>query len=364
MFIKHAINVIRQTDWALTGAILFIAASGGVMLFSSAPDLFTKQIIFFSAGCALLFLLPLFDFRHLINYRWLIFSILVLSIILLSLVHFIGIEVSGSRSWLDFGFFRLQPSEFSKVALIIVLSAFFSKRHIGIKKMGIILGSFAYCAVPILLVLMEPDLGSALILFGIWFGFLFVAGLPAKYIATGLMLIIALGAISWNAGLLREHQKNRILAVFNPEADPLGVNFNVIQSKNAIGSAGFFGKGFGQGEIVQLGFLPAAQTDFAFASFTEEWGLLGGGLVLIVFAFMMWRISIIGFLAEDNFSKFMCLGTMIFLGLQFAINMGSVVGLTPVIGVVFPLLSAGGSNLIASMFMLGIVQNIAARKTI
>jgi len=243
MFIKTAINIIKRTDWALTVAILFIAASGGVMLLSSAPDLFAKQIIFFSAGFMLLILLPLFDFRHLVNYRWLIFSLLILSVILLSLVHFIGIEVHGSRSWLDFGFFRLQPSEFAKVALIIVLSAFFSRRHIGIKRMGIILGSFAYCAVPVMLVLMEPDLGSALILFGIWFGFLFVAGLPAKYIATGLVLFIALGAVAWNTGLLREHQKARIFAVFNPEADPLGVNFNVIQSKNAIGSAGFFGKG-------------------------------------------------------------------------------------------------------------------------
>ncbi len=345
----------------MNGAVAFLSAAGLLVLLSSGPDLLTKQAVFLAAGFAFLIAAPLFDFRHLVNYRWLILSVLALSVILLVLVHFFGVEVNGSRSWLDFGAFRLQPSEFAKVALITVLSAFFSRRHIAIKRPMTILGSFAYFAVPAALILMEPDLGSALILFGIWFGFLLVAGLPAKYVAAGAALFAIMGIAAWNVGF-KDYQKERILAVFNPEADPLGVNYNVIQSKNAIGSAGLFGKGFKQGEIVQLGFLPAAQTDFAFASFTEEWGVLGGMLVIAAFALLMWRLSAIGSAAEDNFSKFICLGTMIFLGLQFAVNMGSVVGFTPVIGVAFPFLSAGGSNLIASMFLLGIVQNIASRR--
>jgi rod shape determining protein RodA len=356
-------SAIKRMDWALNFFVALIATAGLLVLLSSAPNLFVKQAIFLGAGAIFIFAAPLFDFRHLINYRWLILSILILSIFLLAVVHFAGVEVNGSKSWLDFRIFRLQPSEFAKVALIIVLSAFFSRRHVGIKRMGVIIGSFAYFAVPAALILIEPDLGSALILFGIWFGFLVVAGLPAKYILAAIALFAIMGAVAWNFGL-EGYQKNRILAVFNPEADPLGVNYNVIQSKNAIGSARIFGKGFKQGEIVQLGFLPAAQTDFAFASFTEEWGILGGMLVIIAFALAMWRISLIGLSAEDNFSKFICLGTMLFLGLQFAVNIGSVVGFTPVVGVAFPFLSAGGSNLIASMFLLGIVQNIAARKTV
>lgn len=357
------IGAIRRMDWALNGAIFFIAAAGGVMLLSSAPDLFIRQVIFFSVGAIILCGVSIIDIRPIVNYRWLILTILIISIALLILVHFVGIEVNNSRSWLDFYWFRIQPSEFSKSALIIVLAAFFSRRHIGIKRMGVIFGSFAYFAVPAALILMEPDLGSALILFGIWFGFLLVAGLPVKYIATSMIIFALLGILAWNFGL-QDYQKNRIMAVFRPGADPLGVDFNVIQSKNAIGSAGLFGKGFGQGAIVQLGFLPVAQTDFAFASFTEEWGIVGGGLIILVFTFIMWRVASIGIKSSDNFSKFICLGTMIFLGLQFAVNIGSVIGLTPVIGVVFPFLSAGGSNLISSMFLLGIVQNIAVRQTI
>lgn len=356
------VGFIKRADWLLNGAIIFLAAAGLLVLLSSGPDLFVKQIVFFGIGFAFLIMAPLFDLRHLVNYRWLILSILVLSVVLLIAVHFFGVEVNGSKSWLDFQLFRIQPSEFAKVALIAVLAAFFSRRHVAIKRPITILGSFAYFAVPAALILMEPDLGSALILFGIWFGFLLVAGLPAKYIAAGAALFAIMGIAAWNFGF-KDYQKDRILAVFNPEADPLGVNYNVIQSKNAIGSAGFFGKGFKQGEIVQLGFLPAAQTDFAFASFTEEWGILGGTLVVAAFALLMWRVSAIGAASDDNFSKLICLGTMIFLGLQFAVNMGSVVGFTPVVGVAFPLLSAGGSNLMATMFLLGIVQNIAARKT-
>jgi rod shape determining protein RodA len=354
-------SAFKRADWMLNVAVILLSLAGLLVLFSSAPNLFAKQIAFFAVGIFIVFIMPIFNLRHLVNYRWLIFSILIVSVILLIVVHFVGVEVNGSKSWLDLKIFRLQPSEFAKVALILVLAAFFSGRHIGIRRMGIILGSFAYFAVPVVLILMEPDLGSALILFGIWFGFLIVAGLPKKYILTALLLFGLIGTLAWSFAL-KDYQKDRIQAVFNPEADPLGVNYNVIQSKNAIGSAGIFGKGFKQGEIVQLGFLPAAQTDFAFASFTEEWGFLGGAILIALLAFIVWRISLIGASAEDNFSKFVCLGTMIFLGLQFAVNMGSVIGFTPVIGVAFPFLSAGGSNLAASMFLLGIVQNIAARK--
>ncbi len=230
----------------MNGAVAFLSAAGLLVLLSSGPDLLTKQAVFLAAGFAFLIAAPLFDFRHLVNYRWLILSVLALSVILLVLVHFFGVEVNGSRSWLDFGAFRLQPSEFAKVALITVLSAFFSRRHIAIKRPMTILGSFAYFAVPAALILMEPDLGSALILFGIWFGFLLVAGLPAKYVAAGAALFAIMGIAAWNVGF-KDYQKERILAVFNPEADPLGVNYNVIQSKNAIGSAGLFGKGFKQG---------------------------------------------------------------------------------------------------------------------
>lgn len=352
---------IKRADWLLNGLVFFLTAASLAILASGSSQLFLKQAIVAFVGILFILAAPTFNLRHLINYRWLIFSILAMSVALLILVQFIGTEVSGSRSWIDLGFFRLQPSEFAKVAVIIVFSAFFSRRHIGIRRPAIILGSFAYFAIPAVLILTEPDFGSALIFFGIWFGFLLVAGLPPKYIAGALALFAIMGAIFWNFGM-KDYQRERIAAVFNPEADPLGVNYNIIQSKNAIGSAGLFGKGFGQGAIVQLGFLPAAHTDFAFASFTEEWGIVGAMAVIIAYGLMIWRIAAIGAASRENFNKFLCLGTIIFFGLHFTVNMGSVLGLTPVIGVVFPFLSAGGSNLASSMFLIGLVQNIASGK--
>ncbi|MDD4931728.1 MAG: FtsW/RodA/SpoVE family cell cycle protein [Candidatus Colwellbacteria bacterium] len=354
---------LRKIDWALMGSIGLIVAAGLVMLASSAPDLFLKQTIVAVVGFSIAIIGSLIDIRPFVSYRWTLLTLFMMSILGLILVHILGTEVNGAKSWIDLGFFNLQPSEFAKVTLMLVLAAFFSRRHIGIRRLGVIAGSFAYFIVPALLILTEPDLGSALIFFGIWFGFLLVAGLPLKHILASLALFVIAGTLAWSF-VLRDYQKERISAVFHPEADPLGVNYNVIQSKNAIGSAGIFGKGFKQGAIVQLGFLPAAQTDFAFASFTEEWGLLGATIVLMAFGIMIYRIAVIGGQARGNFYKFMCLGAIIFFGLHFMVNLGSVLGLLPVIGVVFPFLSYGGSNLLTSFVIIGIIQSIAAKTAV
>lgn len=336
----------------------FISAAGLIVLKSGAPDLFLKQLYFILAGLAIVFLFSFVDLRPLVGNKMSIFLGYVGSILFLLSVPFLGTEVNGSKSWLDFGYFNIQPSEFAKVALIMLFALFFSRRHVGIGRSDVILKSLAYFSVPALLVFAEPDWGSALILFGIWFGFLVVAGLPFRYLAFSFMIFAALGAGVWNIGL-KDYQKERIAAVFNPEYDPLGINYNVIQSKNAIGSGGWFGKGFGQGEIVQLGFLPAAQTDFAFSSLVEEWGFIGGILVVATFTFLIWRIAIIGIGASGNFYKFLCLGTVVLLSLHFIVNMGSAIGFFPVIGVVFPLLSYGGSSIIAVFILLALVNNVA-----
>jgi rod shape determining protein RodA len=356
-------NWLKKIDWVLMGAVLFIVSAGLLMLSASSWDLFVKQSIVASAGLLVALFGPLIDLRPIVSYRWTILAFFFASVAGLLLVHLIGTEVNGARSWIDLGFFRLQPSEFAKVALILVLAAFFSRRHVGIRRIKVIAGSFAYFIVPALLILTEPDLGSALIFFGIWFGFLIVAGLSKRYIAASLLLFALLGILAWNFGL-KDYQKERISAVFHPEADPLGVNYNVIQSKNAIGSAGIFGKGFRQGSIVQLGFLPAAQTDFAFASFTEEWGLAGGLAVITAFGLMIWRIAAIGMRARGNFYKFTCLGIMIFFSLHFIVNLGSALGFMPVIGVVFPFLSYGGSNLLTSFALISIIQSIVAKSAV
>ena len=162
--------------------------------------------------------------------------------------------------------------------------------------------------------------------------------------------------------VLQDYQKERIVGVFFSERDVLGINYSVIQSKIAIGSAGFFGKGFNQGTQIQLGFLPEAQTDFIFAALIEEWGIFGGMLIIAAFMFLILRIITIGMETDNNFNRFLCLGTVVLFGVQFVLNVGSNLGLTPVIGVTFPFLSYGGSSILINLILIGIIQSIATRK--
>ncbi|MBI5079063.1 FtsW/RodA/SpoVE family cell cycle protein, partial [Candidatus Wolfebacteria bacterium] len=209
----------------------------------------------------------------------------------------------------------------------------------------------------------QPDLGSALILFFIWFGFLFVSGISWRHLIVFSLIFLIAGTAMW-AGFLKDYQKERIIGLFSPGRDPLGVNYNVIQAKIAIGSAGFFGKGFSQGTQTQLGFLPEAQTDFIFAAVIEEFGLAAGFLAIAAFAVLIFRIIKIGFNSDNNFSRFFCLGTSILFCAQFILNVGSNIGLTPVIGVTFPFLSYGGSSLLTNLILVGIIQSIAVNRRI
>jgi rod shape determining protein RodA len=354
------IALLRRTDWILWLAVVVILGAGLLTLSSSATDLFFKQSIYAGIGTIIAFIIIRTELRPLISYRWLIVGFFLLSVFFLALVPIFGTEVAGNKSWINLGITNFQPSEFAKLALIVVLAAFFSRRHQSIRRLGVIASSFLYFIIPGALILAEPDMGSALIFFGIWFGFLVVAGLPWRYLAIAAAIFAVMGVLAWNFAF-KDYQRNRIMAVFNPESDPLGVNYNVIQSKNAIGSAGFFGKGYAQGAVVRLGFLPAAQTDFIFASFVEEWGLAGALVVIFAFCVLIWRMAVIGMAADGNFYKFACLGSIVFFVMHFAVNMGSAIGFFPVVGIVLPFMSYGGSNLLTSFALIGIIQNIASR---
>ena len=207
----------------------------------------------------------------------------------------------------------------------------------------------------------QPDLGSVIILFLIWFGFLLVSGLRPKHLIISLLIFLLIASLMW-FGVLKNYQKERIIGLFFPERDVLGINYNVIQSKIAIGSAGFLGKGFGQGTQVQLGFLPEAQTDFIFAAIAEEFGLIAGFLVIAAFLWMIFRVIKIGADSNDNFSRFVCLGAAILFITQFFLNIGSNLGLVPVVGVTFPFLSYGGSSLLTNLIIVGIIQSVVVRK--
>ncbi|HDH31651.1 MAG TPA: rod shape-determining protein RodA [Candidatus Wolfebacteria bacterium] len=354
-------SLLKKTDWQLNIAVLFLAAASLTSLISTKPNLFWKQLLWYGIGFLFIFLIIRFDWRAFINYRGAIWGIYFLAILLLILTYFFAPAVRGAKSWLIIGSFQFQTAEFAKLALIIVLASFFSRRHISIARVSNLLISFIYLAIPAGLIAIQPDFGSALIMFFIWFGFLLISGIRWRHLVIAMIIFSILGTVMWQS-VLQDYQKERIVGVFFSERDVLGINYSVIQSKIAIGSAGFFGKGFNQGTQIQLGFLPEAQTDFIFAALIEEWGIFGGMLIIAAFMFLILRIITIGMETDNNFNRFLCLGTVVLFGVQFVLNVGSNLGLTPVIGVTFPFLSYGGSSILINLILIGIIQSIATRK--
>src|SRR3989344_3216633 len=346
---------VLKVDWGLASSAIFLMVVGLITLASNPnSELLSRQLVWVFLALILIFGLPLINLKAIFNYRWLVLGIYFSVLSLLVLTYFFAPTIGGVRSWLQVGPVQVQASEFMKAALIILLSSFFALRHVAIAQPRVILISFLYFLIPTILVLLQPDLGTSLVLFGIWFGYLLVSELPLRYIAVALLIFVIIGALGWSFGFA-PYQKDRIAALFSPEADPLGVNYSVLQSKIAIGSAGLFGKGFGQGSQVQLGFLPAAHTDFIFSSFVEEWGLLGGFLLIAVFLYLIYRILHLGLRSYNNFAKFVSLGVAITLFIHFSINLGSALGLLPVIGISLPFVSYGGSHLLTMAALIGII---------
>lgn len=353
-------NSIKYHDWFLNAALILLALFSLLIIFSVAPSLFWQQAFWFLISFGIIFLFSNLNWRIIVNYRWIIFSFYFLTIILLLATLFFAPVIRQSRGWLVLGSFQLQPSELAKVALIVLLSYFFAKRHIGIAHVKNIAISFIYAAIPAFIVFRQPDWGSALILIGLWIGFLLVSGLRWRHLSIGIIVLIVFAALSWSF-FLQDYQKERIIGFLEPAHDPLGVNYNVIQSKIAIGSSGFFGMGFRQGTQAQLKFLPESSSDFIFAAFAEEWGLVGGLVILSLFTFIIIRIVKIGLKSENNFSKLICLSAAILFLLEFFFNVGSNLGFSPVVGVTFPFFSYGGSSLLTKSLLVSIIQQSAIR---
>lgn len=356
------LSYLRHFDWKLNVAVAFLSFAGLVQLASIGMDLFWKQLLFVGVGFLLMLFVTYFDWRSFANYRGVIMGIYVVAIGLLALTLVIAPEIRGNKAWIPIGPFQFQASVFANLALIVVLASFFRKSHRSIARLSTLAKSFVYFAIPAALVYLQPDLGSVLLMFSVWFGFVLVSGIRWRHFVAAMTIFAIIGALGWGV-FLKPYQKDRIVGVFFPERDVLGVNYNVIQAKIAIGSAGLFGKGFGQGTQVQLGFLPEAHTDFIFSAVTEEWGLIAGFLLIGAFFAMIVRIVSIGLEERNNFNQFICLGSALFFIANFMFNTGSNVGLLPVIGVPYPFLSYGGSHILVEFILLGMVQSIKLRKS-
>lgn len=358
---------IKKLDWILIGAIVLLLIIGLLSIASTSQArtgaflIFKKQLAFAIIGLALLFLLSSIDYRFLRNYPAVILTLYTVSIILLILLFIFGSRIKGSVSWFRFsspaGSLGFEPVEATKFVLIALLAKYFSSRHIDFGLVRHILISGLYVLIPVLLVLLQPDLGSAILLIVIWIGIMLCSGIRMRH----LLIIFLTFAILAGAGFeffLKDYQRDRIITFFSPQKDSLGSGYNVVQSIIAIGSGGFFGKGLGHGSQSQLNFLPEQHTDFIFATIAEEWGFFGVSLVLILWGIVFFRLFIIAMNSNTNFARLFIFGFTILLLAHISINIGMNIGFFPVMGIPLPLLSYGGSSLIITLATFGIIQNI------
>lgn len=350
-------------DWLLLVITVFLVIFGLTALYSVSLSLggnsflnFQKQIIFFLIGLALLFMASFVDYKVFKSLSWLVY---LLAVVLLAGVLFFGQTIRGTTGWFDFGFFNLQPVEVAKLALIIFLGKYFSDRRETYDWRHLVVTGSAV-VILIALVLLQPDLGSALVLLLLWLGLLLVLGAKRRHLLFLVLLICLLSVMAWFF-VLQNYQKDRLTTFLNPAADPLGVGYNIKQSIIAIGSGQFWGQGLSFGSQSQLKFLPESQTDFVFAVIAEELGLLGVVLILALWAALFYRLIKAARRAGDDFGSVLIIGLVILLAIQVFINIGTNLGLVPVTGISLPLVSYGGSGLITFLFMIGLAQSVIVR---
>lgn len=334
-------------DLLLLTLILAIGSISLLIIFSINQSLAFNQLVFWAIGLAVLWFFSFFDFRE---WQKLSTIFYLFALAALTLLIFIGDPVRGSVRWIDLGFFRFQPSEVAKVATILTLASFFSEKSSSEIKNLVI--SFLIILPSFILVFRQPDIGNALTFVAIWLGMIIVSGIRPKALVLGFLSTIVFIALIYN--LLAPYQKERLSTFTNPVSDPLGTGYQIIQSKIAVGSGQFFGRGLGRSSQSQLKFLPEAESDFIFASVAEQLGFVGAGLLLVLYTLFL--VKVLSFARSGNrFSQLLVIGTISFFLFQLLVNVGMNMGLVPVTGITFPLVSYGGSSLISTLFLLGIV---------
>ncbi len=347
-----------QIDWLLVLFLVPVLFAGLVTMksFTSVTPYFSHQFVFIGISFLIFFLFSLIDFRFLRRTDVLVI-IFLFFISLLILVLFAGHTSNGAKSWFDFGVFSFQPSDMMKLVLILVLAKYFSRRHVEIRNIKHIFISAIYAIVPFTLVFLQPDFGSAMIIFFIWFGMTLVSGISKKHLFMVMGLGVLAFAMLWMFVFV-PYQKARVLNFVYPLADVRGSGYNVYQSTIAVGSGQIFGKGVGFGTQSRLQFLPEYQTDFVFAAFAEEWGFAGVVLLFILIGLILWRILRTAMLGATNFEILFGIGLTIYIASHMIINIGMNIGLMPVTGITMPFMSYGGSHLVTEFVGLGILMGM------
>lgn len=381
-------RLLRRLDWTLLIAVLALCAFGLVMVYSATrtaqstglarpSPLAGKQALWMLIGLVAFVLTILFDYEKIA--RWHI-PIYAASLALLMAVLVIGRAPTGAVSWIAIGGFRLQPSELSKIAVMLSLAAFLSRRMDSVGRPRAVLLSLLIPAVPMLLVLMQPDFGTALVIIAIWFGALYLAGARARHLGIVFAVGVVLFAAMWKLdrlplqrapkpvakvlakAALKDYQKRRLTIFLNPQADPLGAGYHIIQSRVAVGSGEVVGRGLFHGTQSRLRFIPERHTDFIFSVVGEELGLVGCVAMVALFLFVFWRGLRIAMRARDSLGTLVAAGAISMLIFHTIVNIGMSVNIMPITGLPLPFVSYGGSNLLASFIAFGLLQNVHMRR--
>jgi rod shape determining protein RodA len=365
-------SFVRRLDWILIGSVGALVGYGlwaiaGITHHDVAGDTgyyVTRQVAFVVIGTLGLLIATLIDADH-YRTRWRV--IFGGTAFVIAIVYFQGAAIRGSKRWLDLGFFRFQPSEFGKVLFVLALAGFLAERSRRLHEVRTTLTALGLASIPIFLVFLQPDFGTALVYCAAVGAVLFVAGTPWTHVtalAAGVvgLAVLVLGVLpAAGIPILKPYQQHRLTSFLNPDQDPGGTTYNITQSKNAIGAGQLRGRGIDNATQTTLNFLPEHHTDFVFASLAEERGFVGAALLLMLYLLVVWRGLRIVTLAREPFSAIVAGGLVFSLLFQIFVNVGMTMGIAPITGIPLPFVSVGGSSMIANLIAIGILLSISVR---
>ncbi len=348
---------LKNFDWILFGVTILIIALGLLFLYSASfqksGDYVLKQLNWAIFGLGLFFIVLIFGYQRLINAAYVLYGI---NILLLFLVLAVGSTRLGAQRWLSFGGFNLQPSELIKITLPLVLARYLGDVAEKKGRLTNLITPFILTAIPVLLIFKQPDLGTALVLLPILLVILYVWGIRWKHLLWLGIVTLAFAPFLWWG--LKSYQKQRLLVFLNPNLEPLGAGYTIIQSKIAVGSGSLFGKGFLSGTQNMLKFLPERHTDFIFSVVGEEWGFLGALVLIALYFILVVRGFSAGEYTKNPWGKLLAAGLASMLASHIIINIGMTIGIMPVVGLPLPLVSYGGSSMVATMISIGLLISI------
>jgi rod shape determining protein RodA len=355
-------RLFEEIDWVLIGLLLLLSLIGVLFIYSSSHlqpgNYYLRQLVWIGASLVAAFLVVSVDYKFLVSFSIYLYG-LVVAVLAGSLVF--ARLVAGTRSWLKFGLFQIQPSELAKIVMILVFARLFAEykgRYLNAQSTAL---AMLLAGVPLVLIVVQPDLGTALTFMAIVGGGFILGGMKKRTLILLLVVAVAVGAGGWNFGL-KDYQKKRLTTLLNPSGDPRGAGYQINQSKIAIGSGGLTGKGFMKGSQSQLRFLPARHTDFIFSVIGEETGFLGVFVVILIYFLMLARMFQSVAKARDRAGVYIIFMASLLVAFQFLINVLMIIGLFPVTGVPLPFLSYGGSSLVSNFIAVGLVLNVKMRR--